>query len=151
EGSPFMLHFKKHLAFISLGILLLAAPAGGQTNPSAGPKGGRPPGEQRLPEGAAFLLKPASPPRHAQDFFRAVAVSPDGRYVAVGAGYQHCPVQLWKLDGKSGTCLWQAKAGLGNNIAALAFSPDGKLLASSDESYSIRLWETTSGKQVAYF
>jgi WD40 repeat protein/uncharacterized caspase-like protein len=37
------------------------------------------------------------------------------------------------------------------SIVSLAFSPDGKLLATTSEDYTIRIWETTGGKMVQTF
>ncbi|MBV6623459.1 MAG: NACHT domain-containing protein [Rivularia sp. (in: Bacteria)] len=37
------------------------------------------------------------------------------------------------------------------NVGAVAFSPDGKLLATGDSSNMVRLWDTNNGKQIQIF
>src|SRR4051812_32150706 len=43
-----------------------------------------------------------------------------------------------------GTLRWRH----GSEVTALAYAPDGNVLASSGRDGAIRLWETTSGKQL---
>ena len=73
----------------------------------------------------------------------AIAVSPDGKTLASGYGRT---VRLWDLSTghQSGEL-----AGHSNVVGWLAFAPDGKTLASSDETESVKLWDLTNGKQVA--
>jgi WD40 repeat protein len=77
----------------------------------------------------------------------AVALSPDGRTVAVSAD----TLDLWDVDG-GGTCRTLDPEGNGN----LVFSHDGKILAcfqkgDAFQKGSVRLWEVATRKQVHQF
>jgi len=76
---------------------------------------------------------------------RAVSISPDGMFLASG-GVEG--VRLWSLPG--GTVLTMMKE-LVSPTAVLAFSGDGKLLASGHSDGSVRLWEVPTGKQLETF
>jgi WD40 repeat protein len=61
----------------------------------------------------------------------AITVSPDGRYLAVCGD----KLRLWQTENAE-----QVKIGEEGGHTALAFSPDGKLLASGDSQGEITLW-----------
>jgi WD40 repeat protein/tRNA A-37 threonylcarbamoyl transferase component Bud32 len=75
----------------------------------------------------------------------AAAVSPDGQTVAL-AGHLG-QLQLWTIDGKFRAKLEGHRA----QVFGVAFSPDGKNLASVSADLSIRLWEVATGKALGMF
>jgi RNA polymerase sigma factor (sigma-70 family) len=73
----------------------------------------------------------------------AVAISPDGKTLAVGHDKL---IRFW--DMASGRELRQLKAPL-PEVQGLAFSPDGKTLASGHGSEKVILWDLATAKSVA--
>ncbi len=72
----------------------------------------------------------------------ALSFSPCGRYLASGEWWQEwrmkVPIRLWEVSsGKNVTTFW----GHPTDIQDLAFSPDGKLLASGSYDGTILLWD----------
>ena len=71
----------------------------------------------------------------------AFAFSRCGRYFASGSGWnlgmEKVPVRLWDLTGQNIATFW----GHTREIQALAFSPDGALLASGSYDGTILLWD----------
>ena len=69
----------------------------------------------------------------------SIAFSPDGRWLATGAGRSDWSILLWDL--KTGTSGALPESGTGPT-AAIAFSPDGTLLATSSfPEHHVRLWD----------
>ncbi|MFL5342396.1 MAG: WD40 repeat domain-containing protein [Gemmataceae bacterium] len=72
----------------------------------------------------------------------AVAVSPDGKYVAAASDWT---VRLWDAArGRELTTL----AGHRGQVTALAFSPDGRTLASGSRDKVVRFWSIDEGAAV---
>ncbi len=72
----------------------------------------------------------------------SVAPTPDGRLVAVGT----TEIKVWNVGtGKAEAALGGFKVG----VFALAFSPDGKILAAGRATGEITLWDVTAKKELA--
>jgi RNA polymerase sigma factor (sigma-70 family) len=98
------------------------------------------PAAEPLPAGARLRLGSLHLRHH--EALSAVAFSPDGTILAT-AGGDHA-VRLW--DPRTGRELRALLAGEGH-IAALRFTPDGKLLAAVLGD-TVRLWDAATGKVV---
>jgi WD40 repeat protein/serine/threonine protein kinase len=83
-------------------------------------------------------------PQNSSDEAIPFAITPDALVAAYGSPTIHV------MDLATGQERWHADAAK-DYVMALAFSPDGKILASSAGYHesSIRLWEVTSGKEIA--
>ena len=82
----------------------------------------------------------------------AVAWSPDGTKIASGAGYSgggtvagDTQIKIW--DANTGKTLL-TYSGHTQYINAIAWSPDGKTIASTDGGDVVQVWDTTTGKQL---
>jgi WD40 repeat protein len=84
-----------------------------------------------------------------------VAISPDGRLIvstasSVNAGQEFTTPKAWTIDGKEMlplTDFFTREMGHRSAITAVAFSPDGALLAAASED-AIRLWDVKARKPV---
>jgi len=95
--------------------------------------------------GAALDLLELDPQNGATGGCFAVAWSPDGELLASSNG---CGVRLWETQ--SGREI-RALSGHHNWVTSVAFSPDGKSLASGSYDNTIRLWQVDSGREIRAF
>jgi|GEM_PF-4427239 len=75
---------------------------------------------------------------------RALAMDPAGTVIASAGGPPH-DIRLW--DGRTGR-LKASLSGHANYVSQLAFSPDGKWLASASWDYSVRVWDIERSRQI---
>jgi WD40 repeat protein/transcriptional regulator with XRE-family HTH domain len=74
------------------------------------------------------------------DAIVAITISRDGQYWAVAN--RRGEVRIWKEAGQTLHRVWQAHIA---SVPALAFSPDGRTLASVSWDNTIKLWDVSSG------
>jgi WD40 repeat protein/transcriptional regulator with XRE-family HTH domain len=79
----------------------------------------------------------------AFDAVLAVAVSPDGRYIAAGSNSGH--VRVWREEGRVAHL---AMRGHSDRVGAIAFSPDGEMLATASWDGTVKLWDVASGASI---
>lgn len=85
------------------------------------------------------------------DYSGLLVFSRNGAMLAA-SNYDTSNIQLWNVQTKQVGPLLVGHKNNSNGtmmISGLAFSPDGKLLASTSYDKTIRLWGTSSGKQIA--
>ena len=89
-----------------------------------------------------------APARHRFDAIRCVAFSPDGATFATGThrvGRLVGEVRLWETA--TGRLLRPPMPHT-NYVQAVAFRPDGRVLAAGDYHGLVRTWDTTTGREV---
>ncbi len=83
------------------------------------------------------------------EYASRMALSPDGTLLAIGGSYSEsgrtvAGIELWRLT--DNTLLHTLSEDY--HVFALAFSPDGRLLASSSYDPAVKLWDVVSGQLV---
>lgn len=87
--------------------------------------------------GRSFPLTGAGAPRHA-------AFSADGRWLAASGGWNG-PAHLWNLTADTPPRLLRGHHGTVNHVA---FTPDGRRLATAGEDATIKLWDVATGEEL---
>jgi len=90
--------------------------------------------------------EPMTIPIRDTQYIGMTRFSPDGRRLAV-AGLTRVGGLLQVLDVENGREVWQLK-GHTETVHAIAFSPDGKRLASGSADSTIKLWDMNSGQEI---
>ncbi len=117
-----------------LGVLLVEDAGGRELIRSIDPETGRPSG---------------TPARHYPGWIvRSFAFSPDGRWFATASNpLDRVASELRLHDSNTGRLMFPPIP-LTNHAAALAFHPDGKILAAGDYNGLVRFWDTATGKEI---
>ena len=77
------------------------------------------------------------------DADRAIAVSPNGKSLASGGGSANPTIKLWSIQ--DGRCYYNL-SGHTKEVWSVAFSSDGRMLASGGTDRTIRIWSTQTGE-----
>lgn len=78
------------------------------------------------------------------DLAPGAALSPDGQMLVVGHSSDY-RLRCW--DVRHGTLLWTSQEAHADTVCDVAWSPDGRWLASASSDHSVRIWEVASGTE----
>jgi WD40 repeat protein len=89
-------------------------------------------------------------PRNLPEMAAPLSFSPDGRFVASSGSADTTTIEVWETQpgAISGATLLK---GHSREVLAVAFSEDGKMLASSGADGNLKLWDLQTGKELASF
>ena len=102
------------------------------------------------PRGFTLIRKDLRHYFHHLKTVSLLAFNPDGDRLAIAGldSNDNSSVRIFEADSTQEVC--RCGGGM-KNIRCLAFSPDGKWLATASEDNAIRLWDATTGKEVRRF
>ena len=80
-------------------------------------------------------------------FYSDLAFSPDSKLLAAGSGLHPRVVHIWEVAG--GRKKLSIPGHNGKDVTTVAFSPDGKVLATAGDDNVIRRWDLATGKELA--
>jgi WD40 repeat protein/tetratricopeptide (TPR) repeat protein len=87
-------------------------------------------------------------PHHPGWYVRSFAFSPDGRYFATGSNpWKVATGELRLWDTSTGRLLFPPIPHT-NYVSAIAFHPEGKILATGDYSGLVRTWDISTGREI---
>jgi eukaryotic-like serine/threonine-protein kinase len=93
------------------------------------------------------LAIPSSTTETRQTGVRALAFSPDGRWLA--AGTRNGELHIWDMTAAVPQCkFWRAHQA---EITCLAFRPDGRLLVSCSTDKAVAVWRVADGQELARY
>ncbi|HLN26171.1 MAG TPA: sigma-70 family RNA polymerase sigma factor [Gemmataceae bacterium] len=86
------------------------------------------------------------------DWVMAVAFAPDGTTAASACGSNDPLIRLWNVKTGKELRSFEAHEPAGNTaIVSIAYSPDGRMLASAGFGETVHLWEVATGKERCRF
>lgn len=81
-----------------------------------------------------------------RDTARVAIFSPDGKYLAVGGA---SGVRIWKMENLIPKLQNKTIMLHDGSVASAIFSADGKYVISRGSDYTVRVWDVSSGKEIA--